>query len=379
MTETMMNTLCCCYYQTIEASFRSRIDDLISQLSNKPNIISLTFFGTTNEIRYFTELAILKSTIHKYYSTQSPLITYVAQPLQTADEMAVEVTYLKDDKVSTTVQYKSLHDVRYALWELDKTRFLMMEGVCGDNFTDSVEQQATVAFRKIESILSTENIPIQNIVRQWNYIGRITEMTDHIQNYQAFNDARAHFYEKTFWKHGYPAATGIGMCCNGVVVSLIAVASSPSTQIIPIDNPLQIPAFAYSVDQLIGESKTPKLTPKFERAKVVQTESGTICFVSGTAAIRGEKSMAEVDAAQQTQQTIENIERLISTENLNRQDVACKSGLNITNLRVYLKYWEDIEAIRQVVDKHWKGRPAVYLQADICRKELLLEIEAIAT
>ena len=375
----MINTLCCCYYQTIQASFRSRIDDLISQLSNKPNIISLTFFGTTNEVRYFTELAVIKAAINSYFSSESPLITYVAQPLLTVDEMAVEVTYLKDDKASTTVQYKSLHDVRYALWELDKTRFLMVEGVCGDNFTDSVEQQATVAFRKIESILSTENIPIQNIVRQWNYIGRITEMTDHIQNYQAFNDARAHFYEKTFWKHGYPAATGIGMCCNGVVVSLIAVASSPSTQIIPIDNPLQIPAFAYSVDQLIGESKTPKLTPKFERAKVVQTQSGTICFVSGTAAIRGEKSMAEVDASQQTLQTIENIERLSSIENLNRQGVINNTKLNISSLRIYLKHWGDFASIHQVVAAHWGKAPAVYLQADICRKELLLEIEAIAT
>ncbi|MFZ4455802.1 MAG: Rid family hydrolase [Bacteroidales bacterium] len=373
-----MSSFSCSYDTTRQINFNDRIVDLISKINNKPsNIVSFTFFGATNEERYFEELAIIKATLQTYFVT-SPLVTYVAQPLQTADELAMEVTLLDKSEAAATVQFKQLHDVRYAVCESDANRFLMVEGVFGRSFSDSVAQQSAEVFSKIESILTAENIPIQNIVRQWNYIGRITEIAGQSQNYQAFNDARAHFYEKALWSDGYPAATGIGMCCNGVLVSLIALAPSSSAKIIPINNPLQIPAFAYSAEQLIGKSEMPKLTPKFERAKIVQTKSGTICFVSGTAAIRGEKSMTEVDATQQTQQTIENIERLISNENLNQHGIA-NAQLKVSALRIYLKHWEDFASIHQVVAAHWGNAPAVYLQADICREELLLEIEAIAT
>ncbi len=373
-----MNTLRCCYYQTIQANFEARIDHLISQLSDKSRIISLTFFGTTSEDRYFTELTVIKSAIQASFSSESPLITYVAQPLCTAEEMAVEAIFLSEAGAPATLQFKQLHGVRYVVCESAESRFLMVEGVTGNSFSDSVAQQSAEVFRKIESILASENIPVQNIVRQWNYIGRITEIAEQAQNYQAFNDTRARFYEKTLWQAGYPAATGIGMSCNGVVVSLVAVATNPSVKICPIDNPLQIPAFAYSAEQLIGQSSAPKLTPKFERAKVVQTQSGSICYVSGTAAIRGEKSMTNVNAAQQTLQTIENIERLISADNLTRQGVA-DTQLNLSGLRIYLKHWDDFGEIREVVNTHWANIPAVYLQADVCREELLLEIEAIAT
>jgi hypothetical protein len=138
-------------------------------------------------------------------------------------------------------------------------------------------------------------------VRQWNYIGSIVDSREGKQNYQEFNDARTIYYSRGQWQNGYPAATGIGAEGEGIIVGCIAFKSSndAARAIYPIDNPLQVAAHVYSKRVLIDNATDAmKSTPKFERAKVIQTPRGACCFVSGTAAIRGEKS-AEFSTARE--------------------------------------------------------------------------------
>ena len=54
-----------------------------------------------------------------------------------------------------------------------------------------------------------------------------------------------------------------------------------------------------------------KTTPKFERAKSLQTGDCCMMYLSGTAAIRGEVSLAEADVVAQLRITLENIRHLI--------------------------------------------------------------------
>ena len=376
----MSNTFICCYFQTGIGKFDDKIFSLISQIIDKQNVICLTFFGNSTEDHYEQELNALKTAVAKAFDSKSPLVTYVVQSLSNSDEMAVEVNYISSIISSTSLIFKTHDDVRYAMWKSRNNSFIMLEGVLGQSFNDSVEMQSCEIFNKIEKILSTENISICNIVRQWNYIGHITDIHQDNQYYQAFNNARAQFYKKTKWEYGYPAATGIGMSCNGIIVSLIAVANGEESQIVPIDNPLQVPAFAYSESLLIGKLSEIKLkaTPKFERAKVIFDGVDTICFVSGTAAIRGENSMLEMDAALQTKQTIENILFLISNDNLKLHGVKADANMRISNLRIYIKNAQDFESVKAEIVKVWSMIPAIYLQADVCRKELLVEIEGTA-
>lgn len=376
----MSNTFSCCYFQICSGKFDDKILSLVSQVSDKQNVIGLTFFGNSTEDQYKEELKSLKKLVEKAFDGKSPLVTYVVQSLSNSAEMAVEVNYISSIISPKSLVFKIHDDVCYALWKSENNTFIMLEGVHGSSFHDSVEKQSAEIFDKIDRIFSTENITICNIVRQWNYIGHITDIHQDNQYYQAFNNARAHFYEKTKWEYGYPAATGIGMSCKGIIVSLIAVACGVESETIPIDNPLQVPAFAYSESLLIGKSSEIKLkaTPKFERAKVIYDGVDTVCFVSGTAAIRGENSMLEMDAALQTKQTIENVLFLISDDNLKLHGVKANANMSITNLRIYIKNREDFESVKAEVEKVWHLIPAIYLQADVCRKELLVEIEGTA-
>jgi hypothetical protein len=119
-----------------------------------------------------------------------------------------------------------------------------------------------------------------------------------------------------------------------------------------------------------------KSTPKFERAKLIESANGACCFVSGTAAIRGEESLCSSSARLQTVMTIENIEYLVSKDNLVR--FGCKPyELKYAFLHVFIKHAEDYEAVRAVVEERFQQVATIYSLADVCRSELLVEIEGI--
>jgi len=376
---SIFNTL---YFHSHSGLFYERVNSLLTPIKDKSRIISLSFFGASTENTYPEELNEIKKIVAEVFNGKSPLLSYIIQSQRNADEMSVELTYIPETISSESIDFRVFGNVRYALYTCGNITFLMTEGVCGKSFFDSITTQATDIFDKIESVLTNEQIGISDIIRQWNYIGHITEIEEDIQNYQALNNARAQFYEKVKWNDGFPAATGIGMECRGLIVSLMAITNNSNKQIVSLDNPLQTPAFAYSESLLIGNQSEiiPKAPPKFERAKVISGDAGLVCFISGTAAIRDEMSMTEMNAGLQTNQIIENILYLISLDNLHRQGiVAAKSDLDITSLRVYIKNKEDFDAVKAEVEKVWNHLPIIYLRADICRKELLVEIEGMAT
>jgi hypothetical protein len=45
-------------------------------------------------------------------------------------------------------------------------------------------------------------------------------------------------------------------------------------------------------------------------------------------------------------------------------------------LRVYIKKQEDFNAVKTICAEHFPKAPAIFIEADICRDDLLTEIEA---
>lgn len=151
---------------------------------------------------------------------------------------------------------------------------------------------------------------------------------------------------------------------------------------VALDNALQVAAHDYSQNVLIGVADKVfrhKTTPKFERAKaVVSPESGLQVYISGTAAIRGEASLTGVGIGQQTVTTLENIEYLISRQNLRKHGVKVGKIPEIQIFRVYLKSEELLEPARTIINSRYPNVSALYVLTDVCRDELLIEIEGVA-
>ena len=144
-----------------------------------------------------------------------------------------------------------------------------------------------------------------------------------------------------------------------------------------MDNDWQKAAHVYSDEVLISHrTDAEKGTPKFEIGKSLSDHQCEMIYISGTAAIRGEESIVTGDVLVQTEITLENIQHLIGLEE-GREKLPEHSG-KLELLRVYLKHEEDAKIVKEDMDKLCPDVPIVYLYADVCREELLVEIEGIA-
>lgn len=367
-----------------QADFSAMVRSLLNRYQPKNVPVRLIFFGdVTDNVRYREELDIIRKEADIHFGDKLPVISYVAQKPLDGSGLVMEAHELKILQ-GETVEYKSLWTNFYVTVTSPHVKHLFLGGVMSDNLDESFSVQSYNVFDIVEKILQIENMPVHSIVRQWNYIEQITAFDGEHQHYQDFNDARSFFYNYSQWPEGYPAATGIGTACGGVVVDINAVyADDASIKIDAIDNGWQVAAHAYSQGVLFGE-KDPRFqsrtTPKFERAKRVKQEKYEIVYVSGTAAIRGEESLLEVGIEKQTQTTIENIDYLISEENIRRQGISFfGSSYRLKSCRVYLKDVSFMEKARMVIERLYPDVESIYLLADVCRDELLIEIEGIAS
>ncbi len=336
------------------------------------NVCGIVLCGTSDTVAYHHLLDELKSAIYDTLGRRVP-VTLIPQYLLPEGGFSVDVYALEGE---ADFQIKEQNGVCYGIIESAAEKMLFVEGIPASDFSESVRRQSQEVFAKLDALLSAYGFAVDDIVRQWNYIGNIVSCRDGKQNYQEFNDARTHYYAKGEWGNGYPAATGIGST-EGIIVGGIAFKKGDGKGVYAIDNPLQVAAHVYSKRVLIDDDQNAmKSTPKFERAKLIETAGGTCCFVSGTAAIRGEESVDAHSARLQTIKTIENIEYLVSKDNLER--FGCNPyDLRCVQLQVFIKHKEDYEAVREEVEKAYPHVSVLYSLADVCRSELLVEIEGI--
>ncbi len=352
-------------YSTHTADFDRAAAELADRAAADGEIvIRMVFFGeTVDNNDYIERRDKIRRICAERFGERCPLVGLVAQkPLRST--LAAEATVLaKPAKIVRHDDYAVIDDRE------------IISGNLQTDLTIDIGSQADTVFRRMTEILTAEGFAATDIARQWNYIERITRMAPEGQHYQMFNDARSRFYDRCAWPNGYPAATGIGTATGGVAVMFDAVRGA--TINVPIDNPLQVAAHAYSQDVLIDRPENrDKTTPKFERARYLADGDAALIYISGTAAIRGEESCRS-DIEEQTGMTMDNIETLTGTENLARygiENVATDYAL----LRVYIKREGDALAAERWMTKNYPDTPALYLAADICREELLVEIEGIA-
>ena len=350
------------YTTNIDNSIDDAVLDIFSQVDPNVTLLKLTFFHLpADDNEYLCNIAHIKHLAKVKFGKNAPLISYVAQkPFGSA--ITAEALYLDE---GSTIERRS----GYILIECGLTRTIVTEGITPDDIAVSTYEQSHNIFGKISAILTDAKMKASDIYRQWNYIQDITEESNGRQNYQELNDARSLFYEENGWRSNYPAATGIGTSRGGVMIEIMATSGGNPANC-PIDNPLQTAAHVYSQRVLIGNSEEQKTTPKFERARI----AGENIYISGTAAIRGEESLSSLDITGQTEATMQIMNALIAPDNI---PIPCRSTVYDT-LRVYVKREEDILPAQEYLQEHYPAAQKHFVVSDVCRPELLIEIEGTA-
>ena len=353
------------------ASLNEQVDSCLKQLlkiNSTQKIFKLNIFVDTESGEDYAHLkASLRSQVVDILS-EDIIQSFIAQPPLTC-RIIIEAFYY--DPSVWKIKVVSSGENAAALFSNADTEILVGNVQADQN--KSCKTNSEEAFESLVSIFNISNFPIKSIVRQWNYLEDILGFDGEEQRYQEFNNVRSGIYGTEFETAGYPAATGIGMNRGGVIIEFVAVKSSEA-KTKPVDNPAQIAAHVYSEEVLVGEECVLKTTPKFERARYFAYQNKKMIFISGTASITGEKTVGIDDPVEQTEVTIQNIKRLYSEpilEGLSNSKISARYG----HARVYVKYRKDFGAIKKVFEAHYGKLPVVYIIADICRDDLLVEIE----
>jgi enamine deaminase RidA (YjgF/YER057c/UK114 family) len=353
------------------ASTEEQLSNCIIQLTEfnrEKKIFKLNFFAEVTPGEAYIQLhhSILRQVSKKF--SQPVICGLIAQPPINCLILAEAFYYDEQLWQQELIQEENFSAVHF---KRNKTRVLT--GQVQSHSLTGFRRNAGEAFSLMGKLLEKTQFPVSSVIRQWNYIENILGYENDLQNYQEFNNVRSSFYADHFSKNGFPAATGIGMNQGGIILQFVAIESGEAFSF-PLDNPDQRSAHTYSNEVLIGENNFLKTTPKFERARYLELFGKKQVFISGTASICGENTVGIGDAELQTEITIQNIKRLYSEKVL--KAVAgnfCRPQYG--HARVYVKNREDFSVVRKVVKKHYGNLPVVYLVADICREELLVEIE----
>jgi enamine deaminase RidA (YjgF/YER057c/UK114 family) len=268
--------------------------------------------------------------------------------------------------------------------EYDGVRWVYCAGVKPTASLRGVYPQTLDALRRLRAALKRAGSSFDRVVRTWFYLGGITEPEAGVQRYQELNRARTDFYRDIRFHCSslaaspsqgiYPASTGIGRAGRGLVASCMALETRRADVfLLPLENPQQTPAYTYDLRH------SPQ-SPKFSRAVALALGDYLTTWVSGTASIVNADSCHPGDPEKQTEQTIDNIERLIAAENFTLHGLkgAGASLHDLAKIRVYLKQPEDLAKCRAVCERRFGAVPAIYAVAGICRPELLVEIEGVA-
>jgi chorismate lyase / 3-hydroxybenzoate synthase len=221
------------------------------------------------------------------------------------------------------------------------------------------------AYREICATLDALGYP--HLLRVWNYLPDINRDLDGTERYRLFNRARQDALSGSgrALTGSVPAASALGAATGSpLVVYFLAGRIAPTF----IENPRQTSAYRYPREY--GSHR-----PIFSRATLLRQSGGLTLFISGTASIVGHRSIHVGDTAAQTRETLTNIAALV--EEANRVNPGARFSLGSLAFKVYVRRPADLPVIRaQLAAALEPASQVIYLQADICRQDLLVEAEA---
>jgi enamine deaminase RidA (YjgF/YER057c/UK114 family) len=332
-------------------------------------------------LREAGDQAECEAILSEHYGAEQPVTNIVLQPPCCGAALAMEAWAIRGD----SVRFQHYGPQALAV-EYDDLRWLYCGNVAPAANSKGVYAQAASGFDQMRAVLASGGSRFEHVVRTWLYLGGITEPEAGTLRYHELNRARRDFYAGIPFgrsvvqhngngqSHAYPASTGIGMEGAGLLMSCMALGTSRhDVHLFPLENPQQTPAYDYP-------GKDCAQAPRFSRATALITGDYATTWISGTASIVNSESRHLGDAAAQTRQTLDNIERLISSENFSQHGFpgAGASLSDLAKIRIYLKDAKDFEKCHKICEARLGAVPALYLVADICRPELLVEIEGVA-
>jgi chorismate lyase / 3-hydroxybenzoate synthase len=233
---------------------------------------------------------------------------------------------------------------------------------------DNIEDDTLETYRELLALLDERGYP--GLQRVWNYVPRINEDQRGVERYKRFNVGRARGFGERFGdaaERHFSAASAVGTLGDSLIVCFVA-GRVPGTH---LENPRQVSAPRYPSDY--GPQ-----SPSFARCTVAPADWGRAVFLSGTGSVVGHETAHRGDPLRQLDEVVTNIDAVLdgagAPSKWGRPDV-----LRFDLLKVYVRHREQFAAIRDAFARRLNpSTPVIYLLADLCRTDLLVEIEGVS-
>lgn len=225
------------------------------------------------------------------------------------------------------------------------------EDECGD-----IENAACAAYMRLFGVLRDKGF--HHVFRIWNFIPNINSGDGDCEEYKKFCVGRQRaFASMSLAPDAYPAASALGHHSGGAVIYALA---SRATQAVHHENPRQQSAYHYPREY-------GPISPSFARATRQRLSEREHIFVSGTASIIGHATCAPQSLREQLSITVENIALLLADIHDEHEPLRA--------IRVYLRHAADYAEALEHLTSVYPEQHMNFLLADICRANLLVEIE----
>ncbi len=200
------------------------------------------------------------------------------------------------------------------------------------------------------------------MVKIWHYLPQLLKKQSNGKtNYSLLCEAREIAYKLYYDDIKFPAATVIGIEGSKILIYFLA---SLCESYDAIENERQVSAYNYPQGIFLEK-------PMFSRAIKFKSQGymNKQIIISGTASIKGYKSMHEMEVVKQLDESIKNYKTFIKLD---------ENNSNI--LRVYLSKSQayKYEDIVKILNKTFSENKYTLMQGEICREELLVELEGIS-
>jgi chorismate lyase/3-hydroxybenzoate synthase len=273
-----------------------------------------------------------------------------------ADSPAVMID---GEAITSSLRYRYCDDLLFGSIALD-------EASLTGRGADALMRATEIAYQEIFELLGETQH--SHLIRIWNYLADINVHAGGDERYRHFNSAR----QTAFRKSGratmgtVPAACALGSPSGSPLSIYFLAARQPARM---IENPRQTSAYHYP-------PKFGRHSPIFSRACVWGDSDHSRLFISGTASIVGHDTLHRGDVMAQTRETMINIGALV--DEANHMVSAKRYAVEALKLKVYVRAAADLPAIEATLAQILSPSTfVIYLQADVCREDLLVEIEAV--
>ncbi|TDR47800.1 chorismate lyase/3-hydroxybenzoate synthase [Tahibacter aquaticus] len=216
------------------------------------------------------------------------------------------------------------------------------------------------AYAALSAFALSHNWP--QLLRIWNYLAAINEGSGDAERYKHFCTGRSAGMRSVHGQ-GFPAASAIGRSDGeyGVQVYWLA-AREPG---LAVENPRQVSAWRYPREY--GPT-----APTFARAMRGPCAQAQL-HISGTAAVVGHQSRHDGDIDAQLDETFANLSSLLASA-----DMPAFGASSV--LKAYVRHAADMPPIAAALARRLPdAAKRLVLLGDICRVELLVEIDGIHT